>query len=130
MEYVNNYANPMTAYEIPNLRHSLPAGAQIPRYRFVSCNATGQAVAADGTTPVLGASQYGTDSNIDVADQVLGIYDGVVIVEAGAAITPGVAVYADGQGRATSTAGSETTRAGVALTPATAAGEFIACKII
>lgn len=126
MDRVNNYGNPLTAYEIPNLRFSLPAGGACERYRFVTVNATGQAIRANATANVLGVAQFGTDASHDIADQVLGIYDGIVIVEAGAAVVAGAKIASDANGCGiTATAES----VGVALTPAAAAGEFIACKL-
>ena len=109
----------MFAFEIPGMRFSLPAGAAIERHRFVSANANSQGVAATASTPILGVSM-----NKVAADQVLEIADGIVMVEAGAAVTAGVAVASDATGRAVAGDGPA-----IALTAAAAAGELITVKL-
>lgn len=109
----------MFAFEIPGLRFSLPAGAAIERHRFVSANANSQGIVATAATPILGVSM-----NKVAADQVLEVADGIVMVEAGGAVTAGVAVASDAEGRAIAGDG-----VAIALTSATAAGELITVKI-
>ncbi len=111
----------MYAFEIPGQRFSLPAGAAIERCRFVSVDANSAGIPATEATQVIGVSMNKVE-----ADQVLEIADGLVVVEAGAAITAGAAVYADAEGKAAATG---TTACGVAITSATSAGELITVKI-
>ena len=111
----------MFAFEIPALRFSLPAGAAVERHRLVAVNANSAGIHATADTPVVGASM-----NKAAADQVLEIADGLVIVEAGAAIAAGAAVYAGADGKAAATG---TAAIGVAVTAASAAGELITVKI-
>lgn len=111
----------MYAFEIPGQRFSLPAGAAIERCRFVSVNANSAGIPATADTQVIGVSM-----NKVAIDQVLEIADGLVVVEAGAAITAGAAVYADAEGKAAATG---TNVCGIAITSATAAGELITVKI-
>ena len=108
-----------SAYEIPNLRFSLPAGATVARHRFVKINSGGEGVQAGVSDAILGVSM-----NQTAKGEVLEVADGIVIVEAGGAITTGGLVTADADGKAV------TGQAGfVALTGATAAGEFVSVKI-
>lgn len=109
----------MFAFEIPGLRFSLPAGADVERCRFVSADANSNGILATATTPVIGVSM-----NKAAAGEVLEIADGIVMVEAAGAITAGAAVKSDATGKATAGTG-----AGVALTAASAAGELIAVKL-
>lgn len=109
----------MFAFEIPGLRFSMPAGAAVERHRFVSINADSNGVQATASTPIVGVSMNKTAVN-----QVLEIADGIVMVEAGGAVTAGVAVTADAEGRAVAGEGTA-----VALTAATAAGELITVKL-
>lgn len=111
----------MYAFEIPGQRFSLPAGAAIERCRFVSVDANSAGIPATAATQVIGVSMNKVE-----ADQVLEIADGLVVVEAGAAITAGAAVYADADGKAVATGND---KCGVAITSATAAGELITVKI-
>ena len=122
------------AYEIPNLRFSLPAGAAVERHRFVSVNSTGKGVQATASTQVIGASMNKTADG-----QVLEIAEGIVMVTAGEAITSGSAISSDANGKAiTATAQSQdgTSKvvtagslvAGIAMTDA-AAGGLVAVKI-
>ena len=55
----------MNAYEIPNLRFSLPAGGAVARCRFVSVNAEGKGVQATAATEVIGASM-----NLTTAEEI------------------------------------------------------------
>lgn len=109
----------MFAFEIPGTRFSMPAGAEVQRYRFVSVNANSAGITATASTPIVGVSM-----NEVKADQVLEIADGIVIVEASAAINAGVAVTSTADGRAVAGDGPA-----IALTTATAAGELITVKL-
>ena len=111
----------MNAYEIPGLRFSLPAGAEVARAHFVSVDASGNGIQATAETHVIGASMNQTKKG-----EVLEVADGIVMVEAAGAITSGVAVYADANGKAVATG---TNKAGVAITAATGAGQLVAVKI-
>lgn len=116
----------MFAYEIPNLRFSLPAGGAVAQRRFVSA-ANDAAIQATASTQVIGASMNEvTTGELAKNDHIVEIADGIVMVEAAGEITSGVAVYADANGKATSTG---TIVAGVAVTAAKSAGDFIAVKI-
>lgn len=112
-----------SAYEIPNLRFSAEAGAAVARRRFVKIDSTGKGVQAAAGQAVVGASSQPTTA----AGQVLEIYDGIVIVEAGAAVASGVEVESDAQGRAILK--NTGIKAGYAITAAAAAGELISVKI-
>ena len=118
----------MYAYEIPNLRFSLPAGGAVVRHRFVSVSSE-KAIQATATTPVIGASMNEVTAAENTAgERIVEIADGIVMVEASGAITSGVAVYADASGKATATA-DKGDAAGIAITAATAAGDLIAVKM-
>ena len=109
----------MFACEIPGQRFSLPAGADVERFRFVSANANSNGVTATAATPIIGVSM-----NKAAAGQVLEVADGIVMVEAGAAVTAGVAIAPNANGQAIAGDGPA-----VALTSATAAGELITVKL-
>lgn len=111
----------MFAYEIPGMRFSLPAGAEVKRHRFVSINTSSNGITATADTSVVGVSM-----NEVKADQVLEVSDGIVMVEAAGAVTAGVPVYSDATGRAAVTG---TTVVGIAMTAATAEGELITVKV-
>lgn len=116
----------MHAYEIPNLRFSMPAGGAVARYRFVSVS-DGKAVVATAATQVIGASMNEVKANELVNNErIVEIADGIVMVAAAGAITAGAAVYSDANGKA---AGTGTNAAGIAITAATAADQLIAVKI-
>lgn len=118
----------MYAYEIPNLRFSLPAGGAVAHHRFVSA-ANDKAVQATNATPVIGASMNEvTAAEIAAGERIVEIADGIVIVEAGAQVASGAAVYANAEGKAVTTEGTAGV-AGVAITAASAAGQLIAVKI-
>lgn len=113
----------MNAYEIPNLRFSLPAGEDIARRRFVSVNSSSKGVIATTAGSAIGVSMN------EAADgEVLDIADGIVVVEAGGAIAAGadVEVGADGKAVAKTTG----IGVGVAITGATAAGQLVAVKLV
>lgn len=109
----------MFAFEIPGQRFSMPAGADVERFRFVSINAASEGIPATGATAVVGVSM-----NKVKAGEVLEIADGIVMVEAAGAITAGAAVAADLEGKAIAGEGI-----GVALTAAAAAGDIISVKL-
>lgn len=109
----------MFAFEIPGQRFSMPAGADVERFRFVSINASSEGIPATGTTAVVGVSM-----NKVKAGEVLEIADGIVMVEAAGAVTAGAAVKADATGKAVAGEGTA-----VALTAATAAGDIISVKL-
>lgn len=113
----------MPAYEIPNLRFSAEAAGPVARRRFVKINASEQGVQAGAGDAVVGASSQPTTA----AGEVLEIYDGIVMVEAGAAVTAGTDVQSDADGKAiTKDTGA---KAGYAITSAGAAGELVSVKI-
>lgn len=113
----------MHAYEIPNLRFSVPAGADIPRRRFVTINASGEGILASEENYAIGVSM--NDAN---TGEVLEVSDGIVIVETGEAVPAGayVAVGADGKAVVDTEASAVV---GIALTGA-GAGGTIAVKIL
>jgi len=111
------------AYEIPNLRFSLPAGANIPRRRFVSVNASGEGIIAPAAGPAIGVSM-----NQAADGEVLEIADGIVMVDAGGAITPGAGIEVGTDGKAvTNTSGIGI---GIALTGAAGADNVVAVKML
>lgn len=111
----------MNAYEIPELRFSLPAGGEVKRGRFVSVNSNGDGITATTATQIVGVSMNQTGEG-----EVLEVANGIVCVEASGAITAGTAVFSDADGKA---AASGTIEAGVAITAATGAGQFVAVKL-
>lgn len=117
----------MNAYEIPNLRYSLPSGGAVARHRFVAVNADGNGVQATADTQVVGASMnLVTDEEHAAGTKIVEVADGIVMVEAAAAITAGSAVYSDAEGKVAATG---TNIAGIAITGATGAGSLVAVKI-
>lgn len=126
----------MNAYEIPNLRFSLPAGEAVARQRFVAVDANGAAVIASAGGAVIGVSM--TQAAIG---EVLDIADGIVPVEASDEIAAGALVSVAADGKAvTATPSSQaadtpfavtegTVVVGVAITGAAAAGQFLTVKI-
>ena len=92
----------MSAYEIPGLRFSIPAGAAIVQHRFVSVNANGQAIQATASTPVIGVSmnEVTATDELPAAKQIAEIADGIVIAEAGGTVAAGAAVASDASGKA------------------------------
>lgn len=113
----------MNAYEIPDLRYSLPAGADVPRRRFVSVNSSSEGVIATAAGAAIGVSM-----NEAKDGEVLEIADGIVMVEAEAAITAGSDVQVGTDGKAV----AKTTGigVGVAITSAAAPGQVIAVKLV
>lgn len=116
----------MYAYEIPNLRYSLPAGGAVARHRFVSVNANGNGIQATASTQVIGASMNLITAEENTAGgHIVEVADGIVMVEAAEAITAGSAVYSDAEGKVTTTG---TIIAGVAITSG-ATNELVAVRI-
>lgn len=111
------------AYEIPNLRFSLPAGVDIPRRRFVSVNSSGEGVLATA-----GESTIGVSMNEAAAGEVLEVADGIVVVEAGGAIEAGTCISVAEDGRAVAT--SDGVVVGTALTNAASANLFVTVKLL
>ena len=111
------------AYEIPNLRFSLPAGEDIARRRFISVNSSSEGVIATAAGSAIGVSM-----NQAADGEVLEIADGIVMVEAGGEIAAGADVEVGANGKAV----AKTTGigVGVAITGATGAGQFVAVKLI
>jgi len=112
----------MAAYEIPNMRFSAEAGATVARRRFVKINAYEQGVQAGAGEAVVGASM------VDAAKgEVLEIANGIVMVEAAAAIVAGSEVQSDANGKAkTKDTG---VAAGVAMTNASGEGALVSILI-
>jgi len=111
------------AYEIPNLRFSLPAGEDIPRRRFVSVNSSGEGVIATA-----GGATIGVSMNEAADGEVLEIADGIVIVEAGGAITPGDGIEVGTDGKAVTNTNGVVV--GTALTGAASANLFVTVKLL
>lgn len=121
----------MNAYEIPNLRFSLPAGGAVGRHRFVSVDASGNGVQATASSRIIGVSMnLVTADDYAAGERIVEIADGIVIVEASAAIAPGAAVASTDEGKAVTYASGTTGEiCGTAITAATAAGQFVAVKL-
>lgn len=117
----------MAAYEIPNLRFSGESAGVIARRRFVTVDENEKVVQVTANTQEV----VGVSSNQAArAGQVVEIYDGIVIVEAGAAIVAGAAVMADTDAKAiTYVSGAGVVKAGKAVTNAAAAGEMVSVKL-
>ncbi len=113
----------MNAYEIPNLRFSLPAGEAVARRRFVTANASSAGVLASA-----GGSAIGVSMNQAASGEVLEIADGIVIVEAGGVIAAGADVEVGASGKAITK--STGVGVGVAITGATGAGQLVAVKLV
>lgn len=113
----------MAAYEIPNLRFSGIANADITMRRFVK-------PVSDNKYAMSGAGEVavGASMNDPKANEVLEMADGIVIVEAGEAITVGseIEVGANGVAMILDTG----IKVGVALTPAGDAAELLSVKTI
>lgn len=113
----------LSAYEIPNLCFSLPAGEDIARWRFVSVNSSSEGVIATAAGSAIGVSM-----NQAADGEVLEIADGIVMVEAGGEIAAGADVEVGANGKAV----AKTTGigVGVALTGAASAGNVVAVKLM
>lgn len=113
----------MNAYEIPGLRFSVPAGADVKRRRFINVNAASAGVYATAAESAIGVSMNEADTG-----EVLELSDGIVMVEAEAKIVAGKDVQVGTDGKAiTKTTGIGV---GVALTGAAGAGNFLAVKLV
>lgn len=113
----------MYAYEIPGLRFSLPAGADVAMRRFVAVNSLSKGVYATAAGSTIGVSMN------EAADgEVLEIADGIVMVEAQAAIAAGADVQVGTNGKAV--AKTTGVGVGVAITGAANAGELVAVKLV
>lgn len=117
----------LTAYEIPGSQFSLPATTAIGRYRFVSIDATGQAIQATASTDVIGVSRNEIDPVKYPDAQVVDIADGIMMVEAAEAIPCGSKVVSNADGKAIVATGD--TVVGIAFSDAAAAGTIIAVKL-
>lgn len=117
----------LTAYEIPVTQFSLPATTAIGRYRFVSIDGTGRAIQANASTDVIGVSRNEIDPVTYPDAQVVDIADGIVMVEAAAAIPCGSKVASNADGKAIVATGD--TVVGIAFSDAAAAGTIIAVKL-
>lgn len=112
----------MAAYEIPNMRFSAEAGAVVERRRFVKIDSDEKGVKAGAGEAVIGASI------VDAAKgEVLEIANGIVMVEAGAAITAGSEVQSDANGKAIPLDQGHV--AGIAMTNASGDGSLVAVLI-
>lgn len=112
----------MNAFEVPgHSRFSLDAVSAVATHRFLKVNANGKAeYATAASDPIVGVSYTETIG----ADQPVSIVgDGLVMVEASAAITAGAFVGPTTDGKAV--AGGPY----VALTGATAAGDMITVSL-
>lgn len=112
----------MAAYEIPNMRFSAEAGAVVERRRFVKINSDEKGVKAGAGEAVIGASIVDADIG-----EVLEIANGIVMVEAGAAITAGSEVQSDANGKAIPLDQGHV--AGIAMTNASGDGSLVAVLI-
>lgn len=113
----------MHAYEIPNLRFSLPAGEDVTRGRFVSVNSS-----SEGVIATTAGSAIGVSMNQAADGEVLDIADGIVIVEAGGVLAAGADVEVGANGKAV--AKTIGIGVGLAITGATGAGQFVAVKLM
>jgi hypothetical protein len=109
---------------------SLVAGGTIAPYRFVKVSARNTGVAVSAVTDIAVGVTDGSTRKFDSSDHAItgdaiNLQGGnVVIVEAAAAITAGVAIAPSANGRA-QTAVATQFPYGIALEPAGAAGELI-----
>lgn len=112
----------MAPYEIPNMRFSAEAGAAVKRRRFVKINADEKGVQAGAGEVVIGASMVDAD-----VSEVLEIANGIVMVEAAAAIEAGAEVQSDADGKAVTKV--EGVTVGVAMTNASGNGALVSVLI-
>jgi hypothetical protein len=117
------------AYEIPGFSHTLPAGTDFRtgagQHRFVTRNASGQAVAPAGAT----SNAIGVrDSKANVGEAVTVRSSGIVLVEASAAIAVGANVSSTSDGRAVTSVATNVIL-GQAVTAAGAAGALISVQL-
>lgn len=113
------------AYEIPNLRFTGIAAKEIPLHRFIKADASG-----DNVFTLCGADEQaiGVSRNHSNVNEPIEVADGICIVEASDAITAGAKVSAAADGKAVTTVSGIVN--GIALTAATAAGQYIAVKLV
>ena len=113
----------MHAFEIPELRFSLPAGGAVARRRFVMVGTDSKASQCNATGNAIGVSMNAveTDKGVTAAQQVVEIATGLVIVEAAGTIAAGAKVASDANGKAVAQA-SDAPVAGIAITAGTAGG--------
>lgn len=105
----------MSNVEQPLLTLSIAAAAALPRYRFVT---------VAGAVPAAGARVLGVPvTNFAAGEQAGVCARGVVLVEAGGAVSLGGQVQTDNVGRAIALDAG--VAAGVALSASTAAGQLI-----
>jgi hypothetical protein len=116
----------LTAYEIPGTQFSLPATTAIGRYRFVSIDATGQAIQATASTDVIGVSRNEIDPVKYPDAQVVDIADGIMMVEAAGEIACGAKVASDANGKAVE---ATDVSVGIAFSSAATAGTLVAVKL-
>lgn len=109
------------AYEIPNLRFSGVAAAAVRRHRFVGVDANGFTQEA-----LVGDRAVGVSRNEAAAGEAVECADGIVIVEAGAALLPGMAIQAAAGGLAIPLAAG--IELGICLTIVANAGELCCVK--
>lgn len=114
------------AYEIPGNQFTLISATAIANYKLIAVDANGQGIVATASTPVVGACR-GTVSD---AEWAISVADGFVIVEAGGAVAAGSAVASNATGQAIAVTDPSTElTCGIAITPATAAGDLFTIKI-
>lgn len=113
----------MSAYEIPSLRFSALSGAAVANRRFVKLDSYEKAIQATAGSSAIGVSTV----DATAVNQVLEIADGIVIVEAGAAVAIMDSVQSDANGKAIPRTTGQIL--GTALTAASATGELIAVKM-
>lgn len=113
------------AYEIPGLRFTGIAKNEIPLHRFCKAVAEG-----DNMFDLCGEGEQaiGVSRNHSNVAEPIEVADGICIVEASAAIAAGAKVSAAADGKAV-TASSGIVN-GIALTAATAAGQYVAVKLV
>lgn len=113
----------MYAYNIPGLRFSLPAGDDITVARFVTVDANSEAA-----YPTAGGAALGVSMNEAAEGEVLEVYDGITMVEAGGAFDPGDQVQVGTDGKAV----KKTTGigVGVAITGASDSGTVATVKLV
>lgn len=113
------------AYEIPGFSFPLPSAADYRsgngQFRFVKVTATGKAQQTVAGESAIGVRQ--NTPNLNEAMTIVG--DGIVIVEAGAAVTAGDFVGSDATGRAVTAAAGQYIN-GRAMETASGAGILIA----
>lgn len=110
------------SYEIPNLRFGATAGGSIAVKRFVKVAADEDFEQCGDGEAAIGASRNQAD-----AGEIVDVADGIVMVEAGAAVAAAAEVQSDANGKAITKAAG--LGLGVAMTAAAATGVIIAVKI-